>query len=36
MSAAAVADAVIAGLDREAFLILPHPEVTGYMQGKPS
>jgi NAD(P)-dependent dehydrogenase (short-subunit alcohol dehydrogenase family) len=34
MSAAAVADAVIAGLDREAFLILPHPEVAGYMQNK--
>lgn len=34
LSAAAVADAVIAGLDREAFLILPHPEVTDYMQNK--
>jgi NAD(P)-dependent dehydrogenase (short-subunit alcohol dehydrogenase family) len=34
LSAAAVADAVIAGLERETFLILPHPEVTGYMQNK--
>lgn len=30
----AVADAVIDGLDREAFLILPHQEVTGYMKSK--
>ena len=34
LSAAAVAEAVIAGLDREAFLILPHPEVAGYMEFK--
>jgi NAD(P)-dependent dehydrogenase (short-subunit alcohol dehydrogenase family) len=34
LSAAAVADAVIAGLEREAFLILPHPEVATYMQNK--
>ena len=34
LSAAAVADAVIDGLDRETFLILPHPEVAGYMQHK--
>lgn len=29
-----VADAVIAGLDSEKFLILPHPEVAGYFQRK--
>ena len=29
-----VADAVVAGLDAERFLILPHPEVTTYMQRK--
>ncbi|MHB8772481.1 MAG: SDR family oxidoreductase [Syntrophales bacterium] len=29
-----LADAVIAGLKREAFLILPHPEVKKYMQRK--
>jgi NAD(P)-dependent dehydrogenase (short-subunit alcohol dehydrogenase family) len=29
-----VADAVIAGLDAERFLILPHPEVLTYMQRK--
>jgi len=31
---AQVADAALAGLEREAFLILPHPEVAGYMQNK--
>lgn len=36
LSAEAVADAVIDGLDRETFLILPHPEVAGYMQNKTS
>ena len=30
----AVADSVIEGLDRESFLILPHPEVATYMQRK--
>jgi len=30
----AVADAVIAGLDRESFLILPHPQVETYMRRK--
>jgi hypothetical protein len=30
----AVADAVVAGLEREAFLILPHPEVHEYAQRK--
>ena len=30
----AVADAVIAGLDTEAFLILPHPEVLEYFRRK--
>ena len=30
LTPAAVADAVIAGLDAERFLILPHPEVAGY------
>ncbi len=34
LSAEAVADAVIDGLDREAFLILPHKEVIGYMKFK--
>jgi NAD(P)-dependent dehydrogenase (short-subunit alcohol dehydrogenase family) len=34
LSAAQVADATIAGLERGDFLILPHPEVIGYMQGK--
>jgi NAD(P)-dependent dehydrogenase (short-subunit alcohol dehydrogenase family) len=34
LSPAQVADAAIAGLEREAFLILPHPEVAGYMQNK--
>ncbi len=29
-----VADAVIEGLDREQFMILPHPEVAGYFQSK--
>ena len=29
-----VADAVIEGLDREQFMILPHPEVAGYFQRK--
>ena len=29
-----VADAVVAGLAAERFLILPHPEVAGYWQGK--
>ena len=31
-----VADSVIAAMDREEFLILPHPEVQGYMQRKAS
>jgi NAD(P)-dependent dehydrogenase (short-subunit alcohol dehydrogenase family) len=30
----AVADSVIAGLEHESFLILPHPQVRGYMQRK--
>lgn len=30
----AVADAVVAGLDEERFLILPHPEVADYFQRK--
>ena len=34
LSAEAVADATIEGLERETFLILPHKEVTGYMQNK--
>ena len=29
-----VAECVVQGLDKEEFLILPHPEVLGYMQGK--
>jgi hypothetical protein len=31
---AAVADAVIAGLEAESFLILPHPEVLEYFRRK--
>ncbi|MBV9828327.1 MAG: SDR family NAD(P)-dependent oxidoreductase [Alphaproteobacteria bacterium] len=34
LSAEAVADAVIAGLDAEQFLILPHPQVAGYIRRK--
>ena len=34
LSAEAVADAVIEGLNQETFVILPHKEVIGYMQGK--
>ena len=34
LSAEAVADAVITGLDAESFLILPHPEVEEYRQNK--
>jgi hypothetical protein len=34
LSAETVADAVIEGLDREAFLILSHKEVAGYMKFK--
>jgi short-subunit dehydrogenase len=34
LSAEAVADAVIKGLDAESFLILPHPEVEEYRQNK--
>jgi NAD(P)-dependent dehydrogenase (short-subunit alcohol dehydrogenase family) len=34
MEPEAVADAVVAGLDAEQFLILPHPEVAGYFQRK--
>lgn len=34
LSAEEVADAVVAGLEREAFLILPHPEVATYFQRK--
>jgi NAD(P)-dependent dehydrogenase (short-subunit alcohol dehydrogenase family) len=30
----AVADAVMAGLDGESFLILPHPEVAAYYAGR--
>jgi hypothetical protein len=30
----AVAEAVVAGLDAERFLILPHPEVATYFQRK--
>jgi NAD(P)-dependent dehydrogenase (short-subunit alcohol dehydrogenase family) len=36
LSAEQVADAVVAGLDAERFLILPHPEVAKYMQHKTS
>ena len=32
----AVADAVIAGLAKEEFLILPHPQVGTYLQRKAS
>ena len=32
----AVADAVVAGLDAESFLILPHPEVLEYFRRKAS
>ena len=31
-----VADAVIAGLDRESFLILPHPQVETFFRRKAS
>jgi NAD(P)-dependent dehydrogenase (short-subunit alcohol dehydrogenase family) len=34
LSPAEVAGAVVEGLDRETFLILPHPQVTTYMQRK--
>lgn len=34
ISAAQVADSVIAGLDEERFLILPHPQVETYRQNK--
>ncbi|MDB5451833.1 MAG: short-chain dehydrogenase, partial [Caulobacteraceae bacterium] len=34
LSAEAVADAVVEGLDLESFLILPHPQVVTYMQRK--
>ncbi|MBX3482037.1 SDR family oxidoreductase [Phenylobacterium sp.] len=34
LSPEAVADSVIAGLEAERFLILPHPQVAGYMQRK--
>jgi NAD(P)-dependent dehydrogenase (short-subunit alcohol dehydrogenase family) len=34
LSAEAVADAVIEGLEQETFLILPHKEVSGYVQNK--
>jgi NAD(P)-dependent dehydrogenase (short-subunit alcohol dehydrogenase family) len=34
VSPEAVADAVVAGLDAERFLILPHPQVLGYIRGK--
>lgn len=36
LSAEAVADSAIEGLERETFLILPHKEVTGYVQNKTS
>jgi len=29
-----VADAVVEGLAAERFLILPHPQVLGYLRGK--
>jgi len=29
-----VADAVLKGIDEETFLILPHPEIAGYLQSK--
>jgi NAD(P)-dependent dehydrogenase (short-subunit alcohol dehydrogenase family) len=34
LSAQAVADSVVAGLEREQFLILPHPQVAGYVRNK--
>ena len=34
LSAEAVADAVVAGLGAERFLILPHPEVKTYFERK--
>jgi NAD(P)-dependent dehydrogenase (short-subunit alcohol dehydrogenase family) len=34
MTAEGVADAVIEGLERDTFLILPHPQVAGYMRNK--
>ena len=34
ISAQALADAVVAGVDAESFLILPHPQVLGYFQRK--
>lgn len=34
LSPDAVADAVVRGLEAETFLILPHPEVLGYMRNK--
>ena len=34
LSAEAVADAVIRGLEEERFLILPHPQVASYMRNK--
>jgi NAD(P)-dependent dehydrogenase (short-subunit alcohol dehydrogenase family) len=34
IEASEVADAVVAGLAEERFLILPHPEVAGYWQRK--
>ena len=34
LSPADVAAAVVDALDRESFLVLPHPQVLGYMQNK--
>jgi hypothetical protein len=34
LTPAAIADAVVAGLDAERFLILPHPEVATYVRRK--
>jgi NAD(P)-dependent dehydrogenase (short-subunit alcohol dehydrogenase family) len=34
LTPADVADAVIEALDKESFLVLPHPQVVGYMQRK--
>jgi hypothetical protein len=34
MKAEDVADAAIRGLERETFLILPHPQVSGYTRNK--
>lgn len=34
LEADAVAECVVQGIDKEEFLILPHPEVLGYMQRK--